>query len=411
MSAKMIEELSRNLGVSQNALEEKMNTVLAENKAAWLNAGKDEDTCLVLAARVAGRQLKVVGDKAAKSGCVSFEGMFIRCPPYKDWGKIAYNRMTRDLNTNGLNDVTKALIRTGKLVYFEAKGDGYIKHFNPSLTGSAFSEGATEETVSTLPKNHVELDIGDAFYIVWNNTTPTFPSGDRNFKYGAPRPQEEKERTSSFLGRPVGENGDLRLISVRANGDAADIQHSTFTPGRIALRPNRNNNTVAYAKPDISQFMADESVAELIGAPPFAMGESGPEGIVPELLGGLYPAGRLLNGFSVLEDYYDTNKSADDWWDQWVGVVGEVVHIDPRERGGFTVSVGDMDITSLAPTVDFVIPKAQESSLDFGLGSQVLLVGQTYKSRDDEMRFTTHGWWCVDAIAPATGGDAEGWDD
>ena len=113
----------------------------------------------------------------------------------------------------------------------------------------------------------------------------------------------------------------------------------------------------------------------------------------------------------MLEDYYDSNKNADDWWDQWVGVVGEVVHIDPRERGGFTVSLGDLDITSLAPTVDFVIPKAQSDLLTFGLGSQVLVVGQTYKSRDDEMRFTTHGWYCVDAVAPASSGEADGWDD
>ena len=406
----MIEELAKNLGVSQMALQTKMDEVLAENKSAWLNAGKDEDTCLQLAARVAGRQLKVIGDRAAKSGCVAFEGIFLRVPPYKDWGRIAYNKMTRDLNTNGLNDITNALIRTGKIVYFEASGEGYTKHYNPSLKGDSFSEGISTDTVSTLPKNHVELDSGDAYYIVWNNTTPTFPSGDRNFKYGAPRPQEEKERNSVFLGRQVGENGDARLITVKANGDSADIQHPTFTPGRIALRPNKNNDTVAYAKQEVSQFSADESVASILGAPPFALGENGPEGIIPEMLGGLFPAGNLLSGFHALEDYYDANRNADDWWNQWIGVVGEVVHIDPRERGGFTVSLGDLDITSLAPSVDFVIPKAQENLLDFGLGSQVLVVGQCYKDRNDEMRFTTHGWWCVDAVAVASN-SADGWDD
>ena len=411
MAQELIENLAKNLGVGVSQLEAKMEEVLAENKSAWLNAGKDEETCTVLAARVAGRQLKVAVDKASKSGCVHYEGMFVRVPPYKDWGKMAYDKMSRELATNGLNDITLALIRTGKLVYFEAKGEGYVKHHNPSLREDSFSEGIEETTVSSLPKNHIELDTGDAFFLVWNNTTPKFPSGDKNFKYGAPRPQSEKERTTYFLGRKVGETGDVRLITVKANGDAANEQHPTFTPGRIALRPNNNNDTIAYAKPIISTFNGDESVASILGAPPFALTDDGADGIIPSMLGGLYPEGRMLASFSQLEDYYEAHRNDDDWWGQWVGVVGEVVHVDPRERGGFTVSVGDLDITSLAPTVEYVIPKAHENLLTFGLGSQVLLVGQTYKSRDDEMRFTTQGWWCVDAVAPANTDNAEGWDD
>ena len=87
-----------------------------------------------------------------------------------------------------------------------------------------------------------------------------------------------------------------------------------------------------------------------------------------------------------------------------------MVHIDPRERGGYTVTLGDLDITSAAPGQDLVIPGSQEHLLNFGLGSQVLIVGQTYKSRDDEMRFVSHGWWCVDAVA-AVAIDEESWED
>ena len=150
MYMSMTAELAKNLGVSETALQSKIDEVLAENKSAWLNAGKDEETCLQLAARVAGRQLKVIGDKAAKSGCVAFEGIFIRVPPYKDWGRIAYTRMERELNANGLNDITTALIRTGNLVYFEASGEGYTKHFNPSLNGNSFSEGI--DTVASVTR-------------------------------------------------------------------------------------------------------------------------------------------------------------------------------------------------------------------------------------------------------------------
>ena len=78
---------------------------------------------------------------------------------------MAYDKMARELATNGLNDITQALIRTGKLVYFEAQGEGWVKHHNPSLQGSAFSEGVETTTVSKLPKNHVELDSGDANHV------------------------------------------------------------------------------------------------------------------------------------------------------------------------------------------------------------------------------------------------------
>ena len=93
MAQELIENLAKNLGVGVSQLEAKMEEVLAQNKSAWLNAGKDEETCTVLAARVAGRQLKVAVDKASKSGCVHYEGMFVRVPPYKDWGKMAYDKM------------------------------------------------------------------------------------------------------------------------------------------------------------------------------------------------------------------------------------------------------------------------------------------------------------------------------
>lgn len=407
----IVEDLAKNLGVAVAALEQKMESVLNENRAAWMNAGKDEDTCRVLAARVAGRQLKVAVDKASRSGCEQYEGMFVRVPPYKDWGKMAYDKMARELAANGLNDVTRALIRTGRIVYFEAQGEGWVKHSNPTLEESSFSEDTDTITVANLPKNHVELPSGDAFYLVWNNTTPTFPSGDRNFKYGAARPQSEKERNSYFLGRKVGESGQPRLITVKANGDVADEQHQCFVPGRIALRPNNNNNTLAYAKEGLSTLTADESVASLFGAPPVAIGDNGPEGLLVDLCEGLFPQGRFLGSLEDLGTYYEQHNGDSDWWDQWVAVVGEVVHIDPREKGGFTVSVGDLDITSLAPTIDLVVPKAHESLVDFGLGSVVVMVGQCYKSRDGEVRFTNHGWWCVDRIDAAGDADVDGWDD
>ena len=407
----IVSDLATNLGVGEDRLRTKMDEVLAENGPAWASAGKDEVTCQILSARVAGRQLKMIGERLKKSGLEQFEGMFIRVPPYKDWAQIAYRKNERELTARGSvsDPATQAQIRTGALVYFEANGAGYVRYANSSLLNrNAMVEGIDEATVSELPKIIHELPNGDAFYLIWNNTTPAFPSGDANFKYGAPRPASEKERTSHFLGRKVGSTGEPALITVRSSGKTADTQYPTFIPGTIGLRPGRDG-TVAYAK-ELSDLLPNEEVAGIFDAPPFAVGDDGPEGIVTEMLGGLYPDGGLLPSFGTLEQYHADHNGDKDWWDQWIGVVGEVVHIDPRERGGYTVTLGDLDITSTAPGQDLVIPGSQEHLLTFGLGSQILIVGQTYKSRDDEMRFVSHGWWCVDGVA-AVAIDDESWED
>jgi len=407
----IVKDLAANLGVAEERLRTKMNEVMAENGAAWAASGKDSTTQEILSARVAGRQLKMIGERLKKSGLEQFEGMFIRVPPYKDWAQIAYNKTERELTQRGnvQDALTQAQIRNGAIVYYEASGAGYTRYANAGLMSrTGLDDEIDEVSVIELPRIHKELPNGDAFYLIWNNTTPKFPSGDNNFKYGAPRPMSEKERTSSFLGRKVGSNDDPFLISVRANGKTADTQYASFRPGTIGLRLGRDGKT-AYAK-ELSDLVTNEEVAGIFSAPPMAMGESGPEGIIPEMLGGLYPNGGLLPSFATLEQYHTDHKDDKDWWDQWVGIVGEVVHIDPRERGGYTVTLGDLDITSVAPGVDVVVPKAHEHLLTFGVGSQVLIVGQTYKSRDDEMRFTTHGWWCVDSI-DAVQVDAESWED
>ena len=407
----IVKDLAANLGVAEDRLRLKMNEVLTANGPAWTNAGKDEATCTILSARVAGRQLKMIGEKLKKSGLEQFEGMFIRVPPYKDWAQIAYRKTERELTSRGnvSDPLTQAQIKNGALVYFEANGAGYTRYANAGLISrQSMSDSIDEATVNDLPTNHHNLPNGDAFYLIWNNTTPTFPSGDANFKYGAPRPASERERTCHFLGRKVGSSDEPTLITVRANGKTADTQHATFLPGNIGLRPGRDGK-VAYAK-ELSDLVPNNDVASIFSAPPFAVGEAGPEGIVTDMLGGLYPDGGLLPSFATLEQYHTDHKDDKDWWDQWVGIVGEVVHIDPRERGGFTVTLGDLDITSSAPGQDLIIPKSQEHLLTFGLGSQVLIVGQTYKSRDDEMRFTTHGWWCVDSV-DAVQVDDESWED
>ena len=81
--------------------------------------------------------------------------------------------------------------------------------------------------------------------------------------------------------------------------------------------------------------------------------------------------------------------------------------------------IRDRDITSSAPAVDVFVPATQENLVDFAVGTKILLVGQSWKNRDDEYCMSVNGWWAFDEIAPATptddgevvaAGDDDGWD-
>ena len=77
------------------------------------------------------------------------------------------------------------------------------------------------------------------------------------------------------------------------------------------------------------------------------------------------------------------------------------------------MTVGDLDIMSIAGTVDIYVPATQEASIDFSVGSTLMIVGQPYMSRDDEPKMVTTAWWCAESLGSAADigvTNAEGWD-
>ena len=346
----MIGKVAQQTGVDKDALSNKMQAVLGEQSAAWSNAGKTEDQINVLALRVAARQIVAERNRLSRSGCDSLEGFFVTMPPYKDWGKLLYNKMKGTLSTLDEGG-REALVSQGAVILYEDNHDGsYTKHYNVSLaTGKAFETGHETQDVAELDKRAMKLDDSTYFCVVWDKNTPNFPSGDRNFKYGNPRPQQELERTSLFYGRKVGSSDDFKLITIKATGDIASEQYPTFQAGTIAVRVGRNG--VGYAKKGVTAFNLDDSVANKFDAPPCALSEEGVSGIVPTLLGNDF-----LTGFSGLEEFHSANFGQAGWWDKFVGLVAEVVHIDPTDKGGYIMTLADLDITSSAPKINgFII--------------------------------------------------------
>ncbi len=389
-----MERIAKNVGCGTTALRGRMELILSEQKTTWSESGKDEEQCTLLALRVAGRQIKSENDKVKRSGCTNFEGMFLTSPRYKDWAEMSYKKMATTLSS-GDENIRNALVEQGKIVVFEydPETDGYTKHSNASLDRKDdFVAGRHETNVSVLPKEAVEIDSNTHYYLVWNATTPLFPSGDKNFKYGAARPQSEKERTCLFFGRKQG-SSDWSTWTFRFSGELANNAWPTYTPGSIGMRPARNGST-AYGKLKVSNFVADDSLTESFPADPMA--------IVKQ-----EATEWLEKGLQDLDAYYAAHNGDKDWWDQWVATSTEVVHIDPRDKGGYIITVGDSDIESMAPTVDIYVDEKEGDSINFGVGSELLIVGAPWQNRDGEMQLSITGWWCIDSLSPVEVG---GWD-
>ena len=395
----MIERISKNVNCTTEALSARMDMVLDENRAAWMDAGKTEEECGINALRIAGRQVKSEGERLKRSGATLFEGMFISAPRYKDWAEFAYKKAAKSIGLD--STIAEAMVEDGLATVYEDNNDGsYTKKYNPSLArGESFDSGMSTTDITELPKFTYDAGNGVHFQLVWDKASPTFPSGDKNFKYGSPRPLSEKDRNCSFLGRKQGDK-DTQIYSMRFTGALAEIDHPTFVAGSIAMRPARNGNT-AYAKAGVSNFTVDDSLQTIFSDAPDTMNYDG----IKRLEGGLQDIESFVGGLS------DKEK-----WDALVSVVVEVVHIDPRDNGGYIVTVGDLDIMSVAGTTDIYVPASQESLVDFSVGSTLMVVGQPYMSRDDEARLVTTGWWCAESLGSSTDNagtgltDTEGWD-
>ncbi len=402
----MIEKVAGQIKTTVEALSAKADLLLAQEGAGWEAAGKNEEQRKVLALRVAARQISSEKAKLTRSGATLFEGMFVSVPREKDWAKMAYNKMKNTLSA--LDEAGRlALVEQGSVVLYENNHDGsFTRHTNPSLMAKqSFEEGMQSSDIDSLPPRHMALDANTSFSLVWDKNNMTFANGNANFKYGSNRPLEELDRTCLFMGRKEGTTGEPEIIEVRLSGEQAKIQFPTFVCGKIGLKPAAKVGLCYGSKATV--FTADESVMDIFSAPPFALDDNGsPFGVVADWLGNNLKSSIEACG----KAYAELDQKAK--WNTVFGTIVEVVHIDPRENGGFIVTLGDTDIMSEAEVVSLYVPADQEGEVDFGVGSELLIVGSPWITREEELRFMVNSWWCANRIAPLadTDADGDGWD-
>lgn len=402
----MMKKVATQIGVGVEALSAQAESVYATESAGWLNAGKTEEECRKLAMRVAARKIAADRARLNRTGATLYEGMFLSVPREKDWGKMAYNKMKNTLASMPDMAQRLALVEQGAIYLYENNHDGtWTRHGNPSLlTRQAYEAGMESKDVPSVPERSMALDANTSFSIVWDKNNRTFANGNENFKYGSPRPLEELDRTCIFMGRAQGTSGAPEIIEVRLSGEQAKIRFPTYVTGTIGLKA-ANRAGLAYGT-KATEFTADPNVASAFPSPPLVLGDSGPTGgAIHDWLGDT-----VLQSIEKCAEHY-ANLDQKAKWETQFATICEVVDINPRDNGGFTVSVADVDIMSSASVVDIYVSPEEEGEVDFGVGSGVVIVGSPWVTRDGETRFMVNGWWCIDRIAPLAdidGGD--GWD-
>lgn len=390
MDEKVLSNVAKTLNVDEAVVRSRAEEILVQQSDAWVAAGKSESDCGILALRVAARMINTDNARLKRAGVTTYEGMFIEMPRPKMWGEWGYKKMKSQLLAAS-PDARQALIDSGAVVLYDDNHDGtFIRNAREDF-------GGNEAEFSELPRHTMRLDENSHFYPVWDKSNAMFPSGGANFKFGMPRPQDDRERVSLFYGRAQGSSDDVSLIEVRGQGKAADIQHATFVPCTIPLRAGakgKNGFGRAYAKPDISVITPDDSLVSLFSGPPIQLDDDGGfSGLIPTLT----ETFDWLPNLMALEGYYNEHNGKDGWYDRKVALVTEVIHMDPRENGGFILVCADLDITSTAATVDVYV--GADADIPFGVGTKVMLIGQTWRSQENEQRLTVNGWYAFDSTA------------
>jgi hypothetical protein len=401
ISTDMYERVAKNVGCSVSELLARHTKAKDAHAASLVAAGVAEAEVENKTLRMAAAEMRAEKARLSRSGCTNLEGMFISSPRYKDWGKVfytKYQKLLTGLTEEGRNNLVAQGLVTLYL-HDDTTGQYRIIH-NPSLTNKAvFEAGFAEMQGETLPKQATEIGDGSGYFVcIENKTSPTYPSGATNFSYGKARATQDLEKTCLFLGKEQGESGAVRVIPMKFRGDLAKVGYPTFSPLRIPM--NLSKNGVGYAKKGVSQYTLDASLASMFEKPPLAADGTGLIADLPNL--------PILDGLDFIEEHCGT-LSDKEKWDALACVVMEVAHIDPREKGGYILTLSDLDITSISPPLDLYVNAEEDSKVTFGVGSVVVVVGSPYVGREGDGRLAVTGWYCVEEVgSPSLDDESEG---
>ena len=358
-----IEKAAEILGMSVDEVTDKFNDICSQNN---LDTNEEPQLARGLFRQwFSGRKLAQQRTPASSDDGFfkSAVGFFISLDEARDMMAIQRDRIVADFHRDG--DTTYNL---GKVALFTETGDKY--------SGRMMRDG--DEVIrefTKLPDNHVELDNGE--YLVPLDSTEKYGTYV-NKNYGKPLPKSEFRRAGVFIGQVDGNMGKYYFNYKGVN--SVDFNPKTFEFVHFTCIVNSNDATKIHG-------VTDKTSASLVYNHEMNNGQidTSDISIQDELMN------HSEGNFSPLIDLdrYHTSVTTKAYADRFVFTDGSVtsINMNPTKNGNRILTLDDLntdfdfDDDGWSGTTCW-IPSHIE--IDFGIGSNVIVVGRTSQSRDDE---------------------------
>lgn len=359
------------LGMSEEAAVEKFEDICKQN-----NLKADEEPLL---ARGLWRQyfgsVKMAQQRTPTTSDDGFfksaTGFFISLDDARDMMAIQRERIVGEYHRD-----SNSTYELGKVAIFTAT-DSIHPQQTIKYEGRMMKDG--EEIVKLmdkLPDNNVELDNGK--YLVPIDSTAAYGTF-KNKNYGRPLPKSEFRRSGVFVGEVQGEMGKYYFNYKGAH--SVDFNPKTFEFVHFTCIVNSNDDTKIHG-------VTDKTTASLVynndmGADAIDTSQISIRDTLMEL---------SESNFCPLIDldrYHTSITDNPNWNDRFVFTDGSVTSINmtPTANGSRIITLDDLntdfdfDNEGWSGTTCWV-PKHIE--VDFGIGSNVIVVGRTSQPRDTD---------------------------
>ena len=279
--------------------------------------------------------------------------------------------MQRERVVNEYKRDSETTYKVGKVAVITVDGDGYEMrrmHDGEEKVGN----------IQNLPDNHVELDNGQ-FLVPVDATKMYGPNENKN--YGKPLPKTEFRRSGVFIGEV---NGVMGKYYFNYKGDSSvDFKPPTFEFVHFECILNSNNNTRIHGG-------REQTLMTLVVNSDLADGDERKMDVSDismqdELMQ------RSEDNFSPLVDLerYHSTVTNKEYNDRFVFTDGTVssVNMTATANGNRIVNLTDLNADfdyddGFNNGVTCWIPS--DINIDFGIGSQVIVVGRTSQGTDND---------------------------